>query len=175
LCAWVLQSESRTGVYSYVAVSASTSFISETAGGVEPNPLLLRPILAKCTSPRWWLDEYEAICRVSGRRNRSTRTKNRLSAALSTTNPTLPDVGSNQGRRGGKQDTTGLSYGTVHWFSLHPVLGIEFARWIQQSQPDRRGESYPTDETQNIVPFHMGHTGLNTLYTQILQQMYKFL
>jgi hypothetical protein len=37
------------------------------------------------------------------------------SATLSTTNPTWPDLGSNQGRRGGKTATNRLSYGgTAH-------------------------------------------------------------
>jgi hypothetical protein len=35
------------------------------------------------------------------------------SATLSTTNPTWPDLGSNPGRRGGKQATNSLSYGTA--------------------------------------------------------------
>jgi hypothetical protein len=35
-------------------------------------------------------------------------------ATLSTTNPTWPDVGSKPGRRGGKQATNRLSYGTAH-------------------------------------------------------------
>jgi hypothetical protein len=34
-------------------------------------------------------------------------------ATLSTTNPTWPDLGSNQGRRGGKPATNRLSYGTA--------------------------------------------------------------
>jgi hypothetical protein len=35
------------------------------------------------------------------------------SATLSTTNPTWPDLGSNQGRHGGKPETNCLSYGTA--------------------------------------------------------------
>jgi hypothetical protein len=60
-------------------------------GGLEPGPLLLMPLLAYCTSP---------------------------SAALSTTNPTLPDPGSNPGRRGWKPAANSLSYGTAMFFPL---------------------------------------------------------
>jgi hypothetical protein len=40
------------------------------------------------------------------------------SVTLSTTHPTWPDLGSNQGRRGGKPATNSLSYGTA----LHQML-----------------------------------------------------
>jgi hypothetical protein len=35
-------------------------------------------------------------------------------ATLSTTNPTWPDLSPNQGRRGGRQETNSLSYGTAY-------------------------------------------------------------
>jgi hypothetical protein len=46
--------------------------------------------------------------------------RNCPSATLSTTNPTRPDLGSNQGRRGGKPATSRQSYGTA--FSLAHLL-----------------------------------------------------
>jgi hypothetical protein len=39
--------------------------------------------------------------------------ENLLSATLSTTNPTWPDLGSNSGHRGGKPATNRMSYGTA--------------------------------------------------------------
>jgi hypothetical protein len=45
--------------------------------------------------------------------NRSTRGKTSPSAALSTTNPTWTDPGSNPGFRGGKPATNRLSHGTA--------------------------------------------------------------
>jgi hypothetical protein len=55
--------------------------------------------------------DYGAIGGIKiGRGNRSTRRK---PAPLSTTNPTLPEPGSNPGRRGGNPATNCLSYGAA--------------------------------------------------------------
>jgi hypothetical protein len=54
-------------------------------------------------------DECGAVGGMSGRGNRSTRTKTCPTATLSTTNPTPRHLGSNTGRRGGKPTTNGLT------------------------------------------------------------------
>jgi hypothetical protein len=51
----------------------------------------------------WWNEDWQGKPKYSE--------KIRPSAALSTTNPTWPDPGSNAGRRGGKPATNRLSYG----------------------------------------------------------------
>jgi hypothetical protein len=43
------------------------------------------------------------------------------SATLSTTNPKLPDQGSNPGRRGVRSETNRLRYGTAPLRSLHEL------------------------------------------------------
>jgi hypothetical protein len=52
-----------------------------------------------------------------GRGNQSALGKTCPSAALSTTNPTWPDPGTNQGRRGAKPATNRLSYGMANCYS----------------------------------------------------------
>jgi hypothetical protein len=52
-----------------------------------------------------------------GRGNRSARRKPAPLPTLSTTNPTLPDLGSNLGRRNLKPATNRLSYGSSSTFS----------------------------------------------------------
>jgi hypothetical protein len=55
------------------------------------------------------------------------------SATLSTTNPTLPDLGSNPSRRGGKSSTNRLSYGTVLpwvWWHVCPWKSEEPSVWL---------------------------------------------
>jgi hypothetical protein len=73
-------------------------------GGVEKSPLLLRPLLAYCTSPGWWWVWNNRWNDWQGKHKYSEKT--RLSAALSTTNRTWPDPGS----RGGKPAT--IAWGT---------------------------------------------------------------
>jgi hypothetical protein len=72
--------------------------------------LVLRPLLAYCTSARWQmvviveqLMEWELAGEAEI-----------VGENLSTTNPTWPDPGSNLGRHGGKPTTNLLSYGAVH-------------------------------------------------------------
>jgi hypothetical protein len=48
-----------------------------------------------------------------------------LSATLSTTNPTWPDLGSNTDHRGGKPATNHLSYGTAFRIVLHIKLLVK--------------------------------------------------
>jgi hypothetical protein len=55
-------------------------------------------------------DECGAVGGMSDREDRSTRRKTCPSAALSTTNPTWPDTGSNPGRSPRKQSSNRLSY-----------------------------------------------------------------
>jgi hypothetical protein len=75
----------------------------------EPSPLLLRPLLAYCTSPRWWRWVWSNWWNAwQGKRKFSEKTCS--SAALSTTNPTWPDQGSNPGHRGGKPATNRISF-----------------------------------------------------------------
>jgi hypothetical protein len=62
--------------------------------------LVRRPLIGLLYQPRMIVDECGA---VGGMRI----------ATLSTTNPTLPDLGSKPGRRGGKPATNRLSYGAA--------------------------------------------------------------
>jgi hypothetical protein len=53
------------------------------------------------------------------------------SATLSTTNPTLPDLGSNSGRRGAKRATKLLSYGAALTGRIaRPATSVTYARII---------------------------------------------
>jgi hypothetical protein len=68
--------------------------------------------LAYCICPRWlwwwriwWNEDWQGKPKYSE--------KTCPSFTLSTTNPTLPDPGSNPGRRGGKPATNRLSYGAA--------------------------------------------------------------
>jgi hypothetical protein len=72
-----------------------------------------RPLSGLLYQPRMvYDDERGANSGMIGRRNQSTRIKC-TNATLPTTNPTLPDKGSNPGRPGEKPVTTRLSYGTA--------------------------------------------------------------
>jgi hypothetical protein len=62
----------------------------------------------------WWNEEWQ--------RNPKYSEKTCLSATLSTTNTTWPELGSNPGRRGGKPATNRLSYGAAQVWSLVSFL-----------------------------------------------------
>jgi hypothetical protein len=68
---------------------------------------------------RWWkwTSRWNEYCQ--GKQKYLEKTY--LSATLSTTNPTLPDLGSNPGRRGGKPATNRLSYDTARSIALGAV------------------------------------------------------
>jgi hypothetical protein len=80
---------------------------------MEPSPLLLRPILAYCTHPGWWMMmmsvEQSVEC-LAG--EIVILGENLPSADLSTTNPTWPDLGLNLGHCGGMLATNCYSHGT---------------------------------------------------------------
>jgi hypothetical protein len=81
--------------------------------------LVLRPLLAYCTSPRWWW-LWRIWWNEDWQGNRSTRRRPAPGPLFSTTNPTWLDPGSNPGRRGGKPAANRLSYGAAklqHYFS----------------------------------------------------------
>jgi hypothetical protein len=76
--------------------------------------------------PRMMDDECGGI---SGEGNRSTRKESCHSAALSTTNPTWPDPGSNTGlRRGGKPATNSVSHRTASIYLWTSSLFIFYWR-----------------------------------------------
>jgi hypothetical protein len=58
-------------------------------------------------------DERGAVGGMLGSENRSTQRKPAPIAPLSTTNPIVSDMGSKQGRRGGKPETYRLNCGTA--------------------------------------------------------------
>jgi hypothetical protein len=67
---------------------------------------------APATDDKWWWmwsRRWNEICQ--GKPKFSEKT-----SSLSSTNPTWPELGSNQSRRGGKPATTRLSYGTATSF-----------------------------------------------------------
>jgi hypothetical protein len=77
--------------------------------------LTRRPLFGLLYQPRM-IDEDECgvVGGMIGKGSQSTRRKTCPNATLSTTNPTLPDLGSNSDRRGKKaQRLTALSYGTA--------------------------------------------------------------
>jgi hypothetical protein len=95
--------------------------------------------------------------------NRSTRRNPTPSAALSTTNPTSPDLASNPGCRGGKPATNRLSYGVASCSVKFPVillglhkqipawfLKIEHGRLLQDRWTKRRVES--GYNTSTVIP-----------------------
>jgi hypothetical protein len=61
---------------------------------------------------RWWR-MWSSRCFANWQGKPMYSEKTCPSATLSTKNPTWPDLGSNQGRGGGKPSTNGLSYGTA--------------------------------------------------------------
>jgi hypothetical protein len=84
------------------------SWWSETVHSV------LWPLLAYCTSPRWWMMvivEQLVGWRLAG--ETEVLGENLPSATLSATKPTWPDPSSNPGRRGGKPAANRLSYGST--------------------------------------------------------------
>jgi hypothetical protein len=84
--------------------------------GVRLSLLVLRPLLAYCTSPRcwlwrdWWNEDWQGKPKYSE--------KTCPGATLSTTNPTWLDPSLKPGRRGGKPATNRLSYGAA-WQSSY--------------------------------------------------------
>jgi hypothetical protein len=77
---------------------------------VEPSPLLLWPFIGLLYQP--WMIDGDECGAITGRGNWSTRRKP-VPVPLSTTDPTWLDLGSNPGRRGGKQANNRLRYGTA--------------------------------------------------------------
>jgi hypothetical protein len=71
---------------------------------------------------RWWLWSSSWNEDWQGKPKYSEKTC--PSATLSTTNPTWPDLGANPGRRGGKPETSRLSYGTALVLPLLSFAGF---------------------------------------------------
>jgi hypothetical protein len=89
----------------------------------------------------------------TGRGNRKHSEKTCLSANLSTTNPTWPDLGSNLDRRGEKSATNRLNYGAVFTTILivgfkHTILVLEqstqqkFGQWLIKWKNMKFGRKY---------------------------------
>jgi hypothetical protein len=74
-------------------------------------------LLAYCTCPGRFEDGEFGGMNWQGKPKYSDKTC--PGATLSTTNPTLPDPGSNPGRRGGKPATNRLSYGAAYNKTCH--------------------------------------------------------
>jgi hypothetical protein len=70
------------------------------------------PIVPAPDDGRWWL--WSSLWNEDWQGKPKYSEKTCLSATLSTTNPTWPDLGSNPGRRGWKPATNRLSYGTAN-------------------------------------------------------------
>jgi hypothetical protein len=78
------------------------------------------PIVPAPDDRWWWVWNNWWNCNWHGRPKYSEQTCR--SANLSSTNPTLYDLGSNPGRRGGKPATNRLSYGTALIYCSGPVV-----------------------------------------------------
>jgi hypothetical protein len=85
----------------FLGFSGTESTIAEATTGLLYQPRMMDD--NECGTVGW----------MSGRGNSKYSEITCLSAALFTTNPTLPDPGSNPGRRGEKQTTNRLSYGAA--------------------------------------------------------------
>jgi hypothetical protein len=94
--------------------------------------------LAYCTSLEWWMWSIWWNDNWQGKPKYSEGTC--LSATLSTTNPTWPDLGSNPSRRGGKPATNRLSYGTA----CQPTL----EQHKRRESIGTHDPSVPTERTQ---------------------------
>jgi hypothetical protein len=110
--------------------------------------LVLRPLLACCTSPydrwwwlwsNWWTEDWWAKPNYS----RKTCT----SPSLSTTKPTWPNPGSNPGRRGGKPATNRLSYGAV--LTLNSTQLLNSLKWSHVSSLHNFGKDRVEVTTSN--------------------------
>jgi hypothetical protein len=88
-------------------------------GGVEPSPLLLRPILGPLYQPLMIIDDDEcgAIGEMLGTENRSTRTKPALVSLCSSQIPYNLARESNPGRRVEKPTINLLRYGTANKYT----------------------------------------------------------
>jgi hypothetical protein len=106
----------------YVPLGCSFFFLV-SLGGVRLSPLGTSATVGLLYQPRMIDEDYGEVSGMRiGRGNRSTRRK---PATMSTTNTTWPDLGSNQGRRGGKPATNCLTYDTapLGCTTLHLVDG----------------------------------------------------
>jgi hypothetical protein len=125
-------------------------------GGGEPNPLVLRPLLAYCTSPGcWWMRgvEQSVECLTGKYSEKACPT-----AALSTTNPSWPDPGSNQGRRAGKPEPPELRHGLKHlgpWYSTNKIIGrklVSLRRIWRHSQLQMSAATSESNYTGLAIP-----------------------
>jgi hypothetical protein len=96
---------------------------------------------------RWWLRGNRWNANWQGKPKYSEKTS--PSATLSTTNPTWPDPGSNPGRRGGKQVTNRLGYGTA-WKPVNSGRELWESRrsvrtWTRKLRKLRRWKPLPGD------------------------------
>jgi hypothetical protein len=106
------------------------SFSPPFGGGVEPSPLLLKPLLSYCTSPRWWwwwwwvwssrLNDSSNDCQGKPKYLEETR----LSSALSTTNPTWLD-------RARTQAAAMEGWQLIAWATARPLLSLSAGNIFQ--------------------------------------------
>jgi hypothetical protein len=78
----------------------------------------------------WWNENWQMRPQYSE--------KTSPSSTLSTTNPTIPDLGSNAGRRGGKRTTDRLNYGTVLeivWHTNMYLMGYKVVESVESHIP----------------------------------------
>jgi hypothetical protein len=96
-------------------------------GGVQTGSTRHRGhLLPYCACPGWlwgwWIIRWNQDWQGKPKYSKKTCP----SATLSTTNPTLPDPGSNPGRRGGKSATNRLSYGAAKVFNFASTPNLEY-------------------------------------------------
>jgi hypothetical protein len=108
------------GILLYCARLSSAFCLLIYEAGVEPSPLLTRPFSGPQYSPRVIDgDNYEAISGMNEWQRKPKYSEEICpSAAVSTTDPTWLEPGSNPGRRCGKPATDRLSYGTAPAFGI---------------------------------------------------------
>jgi hypothetical protein len=140
----------------FISLECSCFFFFKFLGvGWDWVHLVRRPIFGILYQPRMIDDECGVVGGMRiGRGNQSTREKTYPSATLSTTNPTWPDLRSNQGRRGGKPANNHLSYGTA------PPLECIFRGYVKQVYvPCEAGQLRLAQTTDNCI-------GWNSQYLQ---------
>jgi hypothetical protein len=106
-------------------------FYLSIGAGVEPSPLLLRPFIGLLYQP-WMIDgdDCGAISVINEWQGKPKYCEETCpSAALSTTDPTRLDSGSNPGLHGGKPMIGPMTYGTaLKWCNLQESLSPSIVR-----------------------------------------------
>jgi hypothetical protein len=113
----------------------------------------------------WWLMHVEELVKWKSTGESEMLGENLLSATLSTTDPTWPDLGSNPGRRDGKSATNHLSHVTVP-FQLCRTLKEYFVIWVILGTANsfEKGPVWATDNRWDVQYITRLFKNLKVLY-----------